>query len=42
MEQPNDVYAAILAKLLVLERTVAELREELAELRERVGEADCR
>ena len=36
--QPNDMYAAIMAKLLTLERTLADMREELAELREEVSE----
>ena len=36
--QPNDMYAAIMAKLLTLERTIADMREELAELRGGVSE----
>ena len=42
MEQPNDMYAAIMAKLLTLERTIADMREELAELREEVSELRTR
>ena len=40
--QPNDIYAAIMAKLLTLERTIADMREELAELREEVSELRTR
>ena len=36
--QPNDIYSAIMAKLLTLERTLADMREELAELREELSE----
>jgi hypothetical protein len=42
MEQPNDMYAAIMAKLLTLERTLADMREELAELRGDVSELRAR
>jgi wobble nucleotide-excising tRNase len=40
--QPNDIYAAIMAKLLTLERTIADMREELAELRGDVSELRAR
>jgi wobble nucleotide-excising tRNase len=40
--QPNDIYSAIMAKLLTLERTIADMREELAELREEVSELRTR
>ena len=36
--QPNDMYAAIMAKLLTLECTIADMREELTELRGDVSE----
>jgi len=37
--QPNDPYALLFAKLYALEQELAVLREELADLRVRVGEA---
>jgi len=39
---PNDVYSAIMARLLTLERAIADMREELAELREEVSERRAR
>jgi len=36
------MYGAIMAKLLTLERTIADMREELAELREEVSERRAR
>jgi hypothetical protein len=37
--QPNDPYALLLTKLHAIEQDLALLREELADLRVRVGEA---
>ena len=35
---PNDMYAAIMAKLLTMERAIAELRDQQSELRAEMGE----
>lgn len=39
VQQPNDPYALLFAELHALEQEMAVLREELADLRVRVGEA---
>ena len=42
MLPPSDVYAVLSAKLHDVERQLANLRDEVADLRERLAEAESR